>query len=407
MIKASVGGPGARTEAALLMALAFVLPLWEAPKNLVAVAFVLTWFVNRARARDFGGPWDRWDTLIAVWIGSGFAVAAFAGIHLQEWRGALDIVRYGLVLWCLKRSRPGDATLVSVVVVTVVATAIGLGWGYWKWMVEPRRQFIELHSVGHVNHSAIYLAIVLGACTSLVLAKWPRLGTGMRLAGIVIVGFLLAFLVALESRAALGVGLLLLVILGVAWWPRTRVFAGAAALAAVAVVAVLAVYQPVIVTKHLRNVETDNVLSFRDQIWQTSLSALREHPLFGVGIDNFSSIDEARVRTWAQARGETFDESRFFFAPHGHSLLFNTLAERGLVGSAVLALVLFAWLWSLARGYPGVRGTDADWIAWGGALSAWIVTAGVGLANTTLHHEHGLLATMLLGLWLARRRPRT
>ena len=34
-------------------------------------------------------------------------------------------------------------------------------------------------------------------------------------------------------------------------------------------------------------------------------------------------------------------------------------------------------------------------------MSGWIVTAGIGTVNTTLHHEHGLLAALLLGLWLS------
>jgi len=43
-----------------LLALAFFLPLWEAPKNLASLAFVLVWLANRIRARDFGGRWDVW-----------------------------------------------------------------------------------------------------------------------------------------------------------------------------------------------------------------------------------------------------------------------------------------------------------------------------------------------------------
>jgi hypothetical protein len=31
------------------------------------------------------------------------------------------------------------------------------------------------------------------------------------------------------------------------------------------------------------------------------------------------------------------------------------------------------------------------------------VTIGVGLVNTTLHHEHGILAALLFGLWLSKR----
>jgi hypothetical protein len=37
---------------------------------------------------------------------------------------------------------------------------------------------------------------------------------------------------------------------------------------------------------------------------------------------------------------------------------------------------------------------------WGGAAAALITTAAIGIVNTTLHHEHGLLAMLLLGAWL-------
>jgi membrane protein DedA with SNARE-associated domain len=37
---------------------------------------------------------------------------------------------------------------------------------------------------------------------------------------------------------------------------------------------------------------------------------------------------------------------------------------------------------------------------WGGAFSAWGVTVFSGLFNTSLHHEHALLAVSLLALWL-------
>jgi hypothetical protein len=39
-------------------------------------------------------------------------------------------------------------------------------------------------------------------------------------------------------------------------------------------------------------------------------------------------------------------------------------------------------------------------LLWGAAASAWLVTVGAGAVNTTLHHEHGILAALLLGGWL-------
>ena len=54
MIVATLRGSRFPIETALLAALAFFLPLLEAPKNIVWLAWVLTWLFNRVRSRDFG-----------------------------------------------------------------------------------------------------------------------------------------------------------------------------------------------------------------------------------------------------------------------------------------------------------------------------------------------------------------
>jgi hypothetical protein len=41
---------------------------------------------------------------------------------------------------------------------------------------------------------------------------------------------------------------------------------------------------------------------------------------------------------------------------------------------------------------------------WGASLSAWIVTCGVGVVNSTFHHEHAILAFLFLGLHLSLTR---
>ena len=38
---------------------------------------------------------------------------------------------------------------------------------------------------------------------------------------------------------------------------------------------------------------------------------------------------------------------------------------------------------------------------WAGSFSAWLVTFGIGFVNTTFHHEHGILACILLGLFVS------
>ena len=162
-------------ETGLLLALCFVLPLYEAPKNVFWIAYVAVWMVNRARAREFGGPWDLWDSLIAVWIASGFVVAAFAGLEGTQWRGAADLLRYGSVLWLVKRAGY-DRRQIRAVLGTLVASAVvGLAIGHAD-LLRGRAKFgtLELHSVGHVNHTAIYLAIMLTYGADLFLL-WPGL----------------------------------------------------------------------------------------------------------------------------------------------------------------------------------------------------------------------------------------
>jgi hypothetical protein len=66
-------------------------------------------------------------------------------------------------------------------------------------------------------------------------------------------------------------------------------------------------------------------------------------------------------------------------------------------------VLLAAWLVALLRRRPHRDASDDDWLWWGSAAAAWMITTGIGLVNTTLHHEHGILAALFLGMWLSRR----
>ena len=149
-------------------------------------------------------------------------------------------------------------------------------------------------------------------------------------------------------------------------------------------------------------------LSYRDDIWSNALVEWRQFPLFGVGMGNFGRIPLEELQEWNKSQDWKIRATAQGESSHAHSLYITTLAERGLVGLAVLVAVLLAWGGALARGFRAAK-NPLDWALFGAALAAWLVTITVGIVNTTLHNEHGILSVLLFGLWLshsaARGRP--
>lgn len=390
----------------LLAGLLITVPLLEAPKNILWILFGIVWLINRFRAKNFGGPWDGWDSLIAIWIASGYIIAPFAGLPNSEWGGANDILRYGSILWLIKRSGYGRKELYWLLWTVVVSTTIALTYGLWAFYVAHTEKALELHSVGHVNHSAIYLAITFGAALSLTLSYWGRFNWLLRLASAATTLILALSIFLSASRGAVVMLFVFALILGVLWLRRSRLPILIIATASVALGTIAYVNQLEVVKKQESGVKSGNVLAYRDIIWNTALVAWKKYPLFGVGMHNYNQISVNKVKKWVEESGKPFVAAEYGGISHAHSLYFNTLAERGLVGSAVLLAVLVAWLYWLIRRYPRREADDLDWALWGASLSAWVMTTGIGFGNTTLHHEHAILAVTLLGLWLASLRPK-
>jgi len=396
---------GLRLEHWALVGLAFTLPLYEFPKGVFHLLYVFLWLGNRIRERDFGGPWDRWDTLIALWVASGYASIVFAGIAPFEWRENNDLARYASVLWCLKRSRYDEHVLRAVFYALVGGTLATLVWGYYE-MLKPVRQHNELRlwSVGHINHSAIYLAIVFGGALIATRAAWSQRTPAIRAGWLALTIFFGVSLFVMQSRAALGAAFVTTLFLLGSFSMRHKRSLRLLALGSVLAIALVVAIRPDVVEKTEDRLHENLFFAHRDAIWRTGLAAFAANPLFGVGIDHYGRMRPSHVESWERAAGRPFERERFLFSPHAHSLFVNALAERGIVGFGALLAVLIAWGSALLRAIPPASSEFMRWTWWGGAASAWIVTVLVGFVNTTLHHEHALLSMILFGGWLSLAR---
>jgi O-antigen ligase len=389
-------------ETGLLLAFCIFLPLVEFWKNVALLAYFIVWTVNRVRTRDFGGPWRTPDTLVVLWIGGAYLAASFAGLPGNAWSKTGDVAVSALLFWMVTRAGYSERELRWVFGALVASTMLGLFYGYWRlWGGAGKSGTLQLYSVGHVNHTAIYLAMMLGVCVSWLFARWRAWSSKGRSAALAVTALVCVSLVVTASRGAIAIGFLLTLIIAAAWWPRWRAPLVASTVAAAVIAASLIGFGVEVVRKQMENAAAGNVLSFRDGVWRMGFAAWEKYPWFGVGKDNYGQITHERIRGWRAEAGKDYDASRYVQFPHGHSLYVNTLAERGAVGLATLAAILVASLAALLRLRPRPADADFAWLAWGAAASAWIVTAGVGTVNTTLHHEHGQLAALLLATWLS------
>jgi O-antigen ligase len=297
--------------------------------------------------------------------------------------------------------------LLTILGAIVFGTLVTLFWGLWRFAVAKSEISLTLNSVGHVNHSAIYLAIVFGVALSFSIAYWRQLGIFEK-AGAGLSTLIFAFSVFLaSSRAAVIAAVMAALALSLASAVRKTKRLGLSLLLVTFGATVLLVANPAILEKTANQIAGGAAFAFRGDDWKNALVEWRQFPLFGVGMGNFGRPTLSELREWNATQDWAIRPSPAGLYGHGHSLYLNTLAERGLVGSAILLAVLIGWGVALVRATPSAQDPPIGWTLYGGALSAWVITVLAGLLNTTLHHEHGLLSGLLLGLWLGCRKQST
>jgi O-antigen ligase len=114
---------------------------------------------------------------------------------------------------------------------------------------------------------------------------------------------------------------------------------------------------------------------------------------------HFISLDQ--LKKSVESRGEKFNSDNYYFPGHSHNLYLSALVERGIVGLIVTFIFMLAWIASLIKTFGRLRRSTEETLLWAGSFSAWVATFGIGLVNTTFHHEHAILACLFLGLYVS------
>jgi O-antigen ligase len=212
---------------------------------------------------------------------------------------------------------------------------------------------VELHSVGHVNHSAgihrdQHRSGAGGAGQLLVtLSVRDRM---LALGALIVFG---VAIVLAGSRAATVVSLAIVYLIGAVWSRRSKACC----------------WRWRSRWRYLRaGIQTSTRTCTQERTGQGEPALDAERTLLRCGIrrwqrgapihgsasgmDNFDEIGQEQVKGWVEQRGDTYDPAIYAGSSHAHSLYLTTLAERGLTGFTVILTVLLAWGLTLLRNLP-------------------------------------------------------
>ena len=379
------------------------LPSLEVPKTVFFLLFVALFLTSHRDIFSFK-KLEASDFLLIAWMLVGFVVAGFVEIHYKEWGGACSAMLLPLFLFCLKNSRFSDKEIMLFLITAIISALLASAEGLWKLYSHQIRS-LELNSVGHVNHSSIYLCLIYSVALAFALTQTHSNRWYVRLLCIALVIVFGSLVIISSSRgSALALGLMTL-FFSIAWTIKSKKPLIIVMIAAVLVTGGLYVGKVPIVKKTLYQTtvtNSSNSLSGRIPIWKSALLVWRHNPVFGLGIKNYDQATKERHKNWLAEENKIYSDKIYHPFSHGHSLYFNTLAEQGTIGFGVVFANLSCICFLLYRHTPTRESQQIYWLLWLSAAGAMQVVLINGIFNTTLHHEHGLLSVLIIGLWWSR-----
>jgi O-antigen ligase len=282
-----------------------------------------------------------------------------------------------------------------------------LAWGLMQYLFLHTKEALQLHSVGHVNHSAIYLCMMAGASLSFLLSQLQA----ARKKYIFIVALLFMFLavsvIITDSRAAFGIAFLLIYSMFFLSKISVKTKILCLGLLSTFLVTIIFIMPAPVIEKQILNQNNHDTLSQRDKVWRAAFEVAKLHPLLGIGSGNWNHIKIDQIKSSVESRSETFNPEAFAMQyHHPHNIYLSNLVDRGILGFIIFLNFMLIWLITLINSYKKFNQDSKAILFIMGSFSAWTTIFGIGFVNTTFHHENALLALFFLSLHLSYLRQK-
>jgi len=382
-----------------LIGLLICLPSLEAPKNIFSFLFVVSWVVIAKNNNDWGGKWLMIDTIFLLWIIADIFVSINAIVTYQfPGGGFTDIMRFVLIAWVLSRTSFSKEKLVQAALFALVAVLLTLIFSYYTGHGDLK----ELNSVGHINHTAIYLVISYAISLALLLFNFNNLNIYQKI--ILVVASLVLFFTIIDTGSVAAFGLLILITSLDFIYLSIRIKKPSLFLIFFVVATCIGISfannPPWSLVKYMNKQQLLGD-SARDKIREFSYYAYKTNPILGIGFKNHGKIKIDDIKDAVlKDKGVFHIDSYTSTAAHAHNIYYTYLISGGLLIFSIFMWFWFYIFWALIK---LITSRENQWIVIS-SISVVMVNLGIGWFNTTLHHENAILSMFVLGLLIAQFR---
>jgi hypothetical protein len=393
-------------ELAFLSHFLAFLPSLEAPKNIFLAGYMLTALYRQSQLPR--SKWSIWDWVFLSLITSSFLSALFPFVAGgSEWKGFRGMLLWIAFGWTLFRSDYDTQEMKYLFIFAIIMTLPPLIWGLTESLALHTKDALQLHSVGHVNHSAIYLCMIAGAGLSLLVSQLQSAQKKYVFITSLLFIFFLSSVIVSQSRGAFGIVFLLVFDLFLLSKLSTKIKTISLALLTIFLISIIFIKPVMTIEKHIADQNNNDVLASRDKLWRAAFEIARLNPLLGIGGGNWNHIRIDQIKSSVESRGEVFNNDTFAVEfHHPHNIYLSNLVDRGILGFITFLSFMFIWLITLIKSYKKYNQDSKAMLFIMGSFSAWTTIFGIGFVNTTFHHENALLALFFLGLHLSYLRQK-
>ena len=383
----------------LSLFLAF-LPSFEAPKNIFLASYLITALYRQSQLPS--SKWGIWDWVFLSLIASSLLSALFPFIATgSEWKGFRGMLLWVIFGWTLYRSEYNEKEKKYLFIFAILMTISPLIFGLVQYLILHTKDTLQLQSVGHVNHSAIYLSMLAGASVSFLLSQLQKVRKKHVFITSLLFIFLVASVIITDSRGAFGIVFLLIYSMFLLSKISIKTKTLYLVLLSTFLATIVFIKPAQVIEKHINNINNHDILAQRDKVWRASFEVARLNPIFGIGGGNWKQINIDQLKSSVESRGETFVAEDFALQwGHPHNIYLSNLVDRGILGFITFLSFMLIWLITLIKSYKKFNQDSKAMLFIMGSFSAWSTIFGIGFVNTTFHHENALLALFFLGLHL-------